>query len=117
VANPKGKRYTYKVVFSEKINKHFVYLMTGPSNEDSFTYMGMLYFNRLKMTQASKYCLDSTPVQVFNWVMKLIEKNITVPENYFIEHNGHCGRCGRKLTTPESIKSGLGPICRSKQNG
>ena len=26
-------------------------------------------------------------------------------------HSGKCGKCGKKLTTPESIKSGLGPYC------
>jgi len=29
-------------------------------------------------------------------------------------HEGKCGRCARKLTVPESIISGLGPICREK---
>jgi hypothetical protein len=26
-------------------------------------------------------------------------------------HEGRCGRCARRLTTPESITRGLGPIC------
>ena len=26
-------------------------------------------------------------------------------------HSGCCGRCGRKLTVPESIDTGLGPVC------
>ena len=26
-------------------------------------------------------------------------------------HEGRCGRCGRTLTDPESIKRGLGPVC------
>lgn len=29
-------------------------------------------------------------------------------------HEGRCGRCGRELTDPESIQSGLGPECRRK---
>jgi hypothetical protein len=28
-------------------------------------------------------------------------------------HEGRCGRCGRKLTVPESIESGFGPECAS----
>ena len=26
-------------------------------------------------------------------------------------HEGRCGRCGRKLTVPESIEAGYGPEC------
>ena len=28
-----------------------------------------------------------------------------------VYHSGTCSRCGRVLTTPESIRSGLGPVC------
>ena len=31
-----------------------------------------------------------------------------------IWHEGRCGRCGRKLTVPSSIESGIGPECASK---
>lgn len=31
--------------------------------------------------------------------------------NLEIYHVGRCGRCGKKLTTPESILTGLGPTC------
>ena len=26
-------------------------------------------------------------------------------------HKGHCCVCGKTLTTPESIKNGIGPFC------
>jgi hypothetical protein len=34
-------------------------------------------------------------------------------ENEQVEfyHEGRCGKCGRKLTDPESIRRGLGPQC------
>lgn len=31
-----------------------------------------------------------------------------------IRHEGKCGRCGRALTRPESIDTGLGPECAAK---
>jgi len=34
-----------------------------------------------------------------------------MPDNVEFYHSGNCAKCGRKLTTPESIKNGLGPIC------
>tara|TARA_R110002096_G_scaffold84290_4_gene194649 strand:+ start:14 stop:667 length:654 start_codon:yes stop_codon:yes gene_type:complete len=32
-----------------------------------------------------------------------------------IWHEGKCSRCGRKLTVPSSIATGLGPVCATKQ--
>ena len=31
-----------------------------------------------------------------------------------VYHVGKCGKCGKKLTTPESILTGLGPTCSNK---
>jgi hypothetical protein len=31
-----------------------------------------------------------------------------------VYHEGRCGACGRRLTTPESISSGLGPVCAGR---
>lgn len=114
IANPKGDRYTYKVKASKKLKRTFVYVLTGSNNETDYTYMGMLVFSDFKLTQASKYCLESLPVKVFNYALELIKGRMIKKPGYFLEHNGCCARCGRKLTTPESIKAGLGPICRGK---
>ena len=113
-ANPKNERYTYKVKYSKKINQHFVYLLTGANNETDYTYMGMFAFDRVQMTRKSKYKADSIPVKVFNYAMTVISGYNELLNGYFLEHDGHCGRCGRKLTTPESIKAGLGPVCIAK---
>jgi hypothetical protein len=32
-------------------------------------------------------------------------------------HEGRCGRCARRLTVPESIVNGLGPVCLEKMGG
>ena len=37
-----------------------------------------------------------------------------IPEHLEIFHEGRCCACGRKLTTPESILSGIGPECAKK---
>ena len=33
-----------------------------------------------------------------------------------IHHNGHCSICGKKLSTPESIENGIGPVCEKELN-
>jgi hypothetical protein len=39
---------------------------------------------------------------------------VLMPPEMEVEHSGHCGRCGRLLTVPSSVQSGLGPECQSK---
>ncbi len=116
VANPSEERYTFKVYKAEKLNLFFVSMLTGSNNNTDYTYIGRFSteYKQLVITSKSKIIHNSKPFKVFNWAIKHIVTQKPVPDGYFIEHNGHCGRCGRVLTTPESIKSGLGPVCRGK---
>ena len=34
-----------------------------------------------------------------------------LPPALEVWHEGRCGRCGRKLTTPQSVETGFGPVC------
>ena len=90
----------------------FVSVMTGSDNENSFTYMGILNQSTLKLhaTRNSKITEDDQRFKAFVWSVKMVACN-TLPEGYKVQHEGRCGRCGRKLTNPESIAIGLGPEC------
>jgi hypothetical protein len=46
------------------------------------------------------------------WVFGRIFQDIPLPENVIISHCGKCGRCRKKLTHPDSLRTGLGPECR-----
>jgi hypothetical protein len=47
---------------------------------------------------------------VFQYVInKLKLKNL--PDFIEVWHEGKCGKCGRTLTVPSSIESGIGPEC------
>lgn len=118
VSNPEGKHYTFKVKRTKHKNangkyKFFISYLTGP---DFYTYLGMVVsphdgYGHVTLTQASKLNILSLPFKVSNWAVKHIFTEKPLPEGYKVDHAGKCGRCGRKLTTPESIKLGLGPIC------
>lgn len=116
VSNGRGEHYTYNVVKSKDKRVHFIRLLTGPDNTSSYTYVGMhnKYDDHVRLTAKSKYTAESKPVMVFNFAMDVINGINVLPTGYNIDHSGSCGMCGRKLTTPESIKAGLGPICRGK---
>jgi hypothetical protein len=116
VANNKGDHYTYRIRKHKSNEVFFVSLLTGPDNNESYTYLGLYNPNNIEgqkvvTTAKSKYNSISTPVKVVNWAITMVFKGKNLPEGYSIQHEGKCCRCGRTLTTPESIENGIGPEC------
>lgn len=118
VDNGQGEHYTFKIVAKQGnvTSMHFVNLLTGSDNSKSYTYMGMIntITHEGYPTKASKYTKESKPFKVLNWALRVISGYKKLPQGYSILPAGTCFKCGRKLTTPESIKSGLGPVCAQK---
>jgi hypothetical protein len=107
-----GARYTFKVsrAKSDHADYWFVGLLTGPDNYADYQYMGIVQDGRFNLTRKSKYTADAVPVKAFQYFWKHVA-NEAMPPHMEIRHEGKCGRCGRKLTVPESIDRGIGPEC------
>lgn len=107
-----GTRFTYKIV--KKRSKSaaapwFVSVLTGPDNSNDYTYIG--YVNLKGEFQAGrKGRADCPSFKAFAWAYHMLNKG-TIPDQLEVRHEGHCGRCNRVLTVPESIDRGLGPHC------
>lgn len=121
-----GKRFTYKVGIPEDKKPEnatiwFVRGLVGPDNENSYKYFGCLkkdpngkFF--FEFGRKSKIGQDAPIVVAFDYVFnKLVAHGFTKP-NLEIWHEGRCCRCGRTLTVPESIESGIGPECAKISN-
>lgn len=113
-----GKHFTFKVKCARKyINDPkkflFVSVLTGSDNNSSYTYIGMIKNNRFQLTQKSAFGMDAPSVMVFDWFSRHVYLN-SLPETCEVYHVGKCGRCGRRLTVPESLEWGLGPECINK---
>jgi len=104
--------YTFKVTTFGK-EKFSLWLLTGTDNLSDYSYVGMLNKNtgQIYLTSKSHYHENSLPVRIARWAFSLIWRREELPEGYKFHHEGRCGRCGRTLTTPESISSGFGPVC------
>lgn len=128
VSNGNTNYYTYKVYKSTPSTQFpgtawFVKVLTKP---DHYTYVGQLDVNtsdrttmpKLRRTGRSRYEDNSNIMTVFRRAMRVIWQkqyaNYVLPEPYSIKHEGHCGRCGRALTTPQSLDTGLGPECAAQ---
>jgi Family of unknown function (DUF6011) len=109
-----GTRYTFRISAAKDCEtRWFVSLLTGPDNTSDYSYLGMIDGTEFRTTKASKFAADSKPVRGFAFFWRHVAAQLFPPQMQ-IRHEGRCGRCGRVLTVPESIDSGLGPECRSK---
>jgi len=117
-SNKTGRWFTYRIKKAKKDEDNspfFVSVLTGNDNESAYTYMGTIFKNDnkylFKLTKNSKIGEDALSYKGFNFFFNLLMNN-KVHEDMTIYHRGVCGRCGRILTVPESLVTGLGPECR-----
>lgn len=106
-----GTRFTFRVRRPSDEAPHFVQLMNGPDNENSFTFLGTI-FNGSDYRHGRKAHVtpDAPSAKAFTWVWAH-RNDPTLSEKVEVHHEGKCCRCGRKLTTPESCDRGYGPEC------
>lgn len=116
-----GKHFTFKVQLRYQRNPQTgqlapvepqtwtVKVLAGRDNGDSRNYR---YCGSIREGHFSYLLSQATPaVKGFAWCWKHLER---CGERFEFAHAGRCGRCGRLLTVPESIASGIGPECRDK---
>ncbi len=103
-------RYTYQVERTQdNENKYFVRILTGPDNGANYTYAGLLDHGAFRSTAKSRVSESAPSVVAFKWWLGHIESELVN-----VWHEGKCGVCGRKLTVPESVETGIGPKCAGR---
>lgn len=108
-----GNRFTYKTYEKKSMpGILLVSLLSGPDNTSNYTYLGFINKRNwiFKSSDKSTITPDAQSFQVFNYVYNRLRAN-TLPDFISVYHHGKCSRCGRTLTVPTSIESGIGPEC------
>lgn len=109
-----GRRFTYKFQTPADDAPIFVSVLSGPDNINDYMYMGMIWKrSKFVITKKSKVGATAPCAVAFSWVFRAIMAG-KLPEAVEVYHEGTCGRCGRKLTVPSSIITGLGPVCAGR---
>jgi len=108
-----NKHFTFKIKSNKNKSVFFVMLLNGPSNTNNYIYLGTIFNrNEFRLTKKSKINKYALSYRAFNYYFKnLISQNYNKLKDIEVFHNNRCSVCGRLLTTPESIKIGIGPIC------
>lgn len=122
------------ILHSSKTNQDFTYRLTRKTSKDSkegdnkyiyflnvkmghqWVYAGVLWFDlengNYRFAKGQKGQIDASDINIRSllFVMNKLQIN-QIPMYCSVFHTGKCGLCGKKLTTPESILTGLGPSC------
>lgn len=123
-------RFTFKVNTLVNWNNptprpYFLAVLNGPDNTSDYEFIGTLrQFPDGTITwthgKGSRITKDATSAKVAQFFATTtlngpLQGRTTMPERMEFFHSGRCCRCGRELTTPESIASGIGPVCAGKE--
>lgn len=119
--------YTYRVSFKKATGNfnndaYFLQLLTGPDNTKSYTYLAMLVKESGAVRITGKSCREEGSVEVAlarRALARIWADEVESIEavGFKLHHEGRCGKCGRALTTPESVERGIGPECWGRMGG
>lgn len=109
-----GTRFTYRLRQSKDKAVTFVSVLTGTDNESDYEFFGTLKPDgRFVGSSRSRVTLEAPSAKAFVWLWTALAAD-HLPGTVEVWHEGRCGRCGRALTVPESLATGLGPECVTK---
>lgn len=97
--------------------KRIVGLLTGPENSNPDDYTGFAFIDDFgihvwKSKQGDDKLFNTYGRQL--WSLVLDAGFSPWAASYHLLIEGRCLRCNRALTTPDSIRLGIGPICAGK---
>lgn len=108
-----GRRFTFKVRKNSRDAgpAFFVSVLTGSDNNSDYTYLGCIFRDgEYRHGSRSSIGRDAMSAKAFAWFWTTITRG-ELPASVTVWHEARCGRCGRRLTVPESVASGFGPEC------
>lgn len=124
-----GTRFTYHIrsgsldrdkswsVNNQNRRFFFVKVLCGPDNQRDYRLVAIIRRTDEETTaiDVSKWATasDATPksFEAIQWWLHKIFIVGVLPDEVALDWANSCGRCGRELTVPESIRSGFGPEC------
>lgn len=95
----------------------FYSLLTGPNNERDFKCIAFQKpgFAQPRLTKAHQNIdKNGLTFRMFTYLTNATPEQAKACGVRWAKESGKCFVCGRKLTTPESIEAGIGPICEDK---
>jgi len=108
-----GKEYTFQINRSLFKGNWYTFVKVEINYLD-FLYLGM-YKNGKVILKGQE--VESPSAKAIAYILRKVENQQFDLLDSQIEllHTGHCLVCGRELTDSDSIKAGMGPVCRGEE--
>lgn len=96
-----------------KLNHYHVAISLLGDNDQGMRYAGMMFpKENFRIWIARQVSPNEQLAQVFRWLVKAIQNPESLRGKVHLFHEGRCCKCGQTLTHPESIYTGIGPVCK-----
>lgn len=121
VHNPAtGEHRTFKVSTVQQGDlegRRIVALLTGPDNTNSYTGFGFVRPDGQVQVWRSKRAQAGQPATQWERYGRFLQHLDAMVETHSLQVDAstRCRKCNRPLTTPESIASGIGPVCEGRE--
>lgn len=112
--NVTGERWTFKINTASKRSKlagrRIISLLTGPRNTDDYRGIGFVNDDGIVLWRRWQHSGITAIVAAF-WDRMVHNENA---DRFDVLAASSCYVCNRMLTVPESILTGIGPICAER---
>ena len=88
-----------------------IYMLYGPDNGKDYRWIGCYDVNKDLLSFGLHSYIDTLACKMIRAFMVILLTTREWPESCKFYRSTKCCRCGRRLTTPESIAAGYGPHC------
>lgn len=107
-----GYKHTYRVKPQKDPDWYAVAVLYGPENESHYRTIGHFNMSSKLFYTNTSWRIDTTnSVKMFGAFLEVMFNKEPWPEKCKFYKSNHCLKCGKLLTTPESIERGYGPGC------
>jgi hypothetical protein len=128
-----GQRFTFKLGrprnASDDDARVYVRVLTGPENTADYewlgtfrthatTWRGRRYAAGYRHGRETRISEGAPSTRTAVWFLTRVLAGGDALDSALrqceVWHEGRCGACGRKLTVPESVEHGIGPVCAER---
>lgn len=103
----------YTKVPNPRYDENLLFVSSRLNEEQDFSFIGTIRIEENTYTHSRKSKVDKSHdvVKGIMWLVKQFDNNSDFPSEMEFLHMGICSCCSKSLTTPDSIKLGIGPVC------
>ena len=112
-----GVHFTFKIGKPARADGPWVLFVSVLIGRENYEYLGHVGVAGMAFTSFRRTTRTlATAATAVEFLLACLKKNVLHPDME-VSHQGRCGCCGKLITTPSSLASGIGPECLKNLGG